>query len=117
MFGRLILILIQIAVAWVLADKIISYLSLPPFGQAKIYLYAVIFSLLVWIVGMLGGLVLKDVATPSPSTLGLAFGAAVIFATITLVPDAMAAVGKVIKGVPDKAFPLIGAVLGYAIKR
>ena len=75
------------------------------------------FSILVWLTGMVGAVVLKDVAQPTPSTLSVALIGALIGAGLTLVPDITKAVSGLAKGVPLHAYPLIGAVLGYAVKR
>ena len=115
MIGRLVLILIQLGLGWVLAPMIMA--KLPAFGALNIFVYAAVFAVLVWLIGMLGSIVLKDVAQPTPSTLSVALVGALIGAGLTLVPDVTKAIGSVIKGVPLHAYPLLGAVLGYAVKR
>lgn len=115
MIGRLILILVQLGLGWVLAPMIMA--KLPSFGTLNIFVYAVVFAVLVWLTGMVGAVVLKDVAQPTPSTLSVALIGALIGAGLTLVPDITKAVSGVVKGVPLHAYPLIGAVLGYAVKR
>jgi len=112
--GRIVLILIQLAVAWRLAPELKRYL--PPMGDAEIFVYAVIFALLVWLVGVLGHLILKDVAQPTPSTLLFALGFAVVFAGLTLIPDVTRAIANVVR-INTLYYPLIGAVIGYAVKR
>ena len=115
MLGRLILILIQLALGWFLGPLIVA--KIPAFGALNIFVYAVVFAVLVWLIGFLGAIVLKDVAQPSPSTLTVALVGALIGAGLTMVPDVMKAIAGVVKGVPPLAYPLIGAVLGYAVKR
>mgnify|MGYP000851924230 CR=1 FL=1 len=115
MIGRLLLILVQLGLGWVLAPMIMA--KLPGFGTLNIFVYAVVFAVLVWLTGMIGAVVLKDVAQPTPSTLSIALLGALIGAGLTLVPDVTKAVASVVKGVPLHAYPLIGAVLGYAVKR
>lgn len=117
MLGRLVLCLIQLGVGWFAAPKLIALVNLPKLGSLTIFVYAVVFAVLVWLLGVVGALVLKDVAKPSPSTLAVALLGAVILAGMTLFPDIMRAINGVVPGVPERAFPLIGAVLGYAIKR
>ena len=77
---------------------------------------AAIFALVVWLVGFIGALALKDVGQPTPSALMVALICGVIFAGLTLIPDVMRAINGVVR-IPGEAYPLIGAVLGYAIKR
>jgi hypothetical protein len=72
---------------------------------------------LIWLIGFLGAIALQDVAQPLLSTLTVALVGALIGAGLTLVPDLMRAVAGVVKGVPVLAYPLLGAVLGYAVKR
>jgi FtsH-binding integral membrane protein len=116
MLGRIILLLIQLAVGWYAAPEIMRYVKVDV-GDFRILIYALLFGVIVWILGVLGALVLKDVARPSGSTLAVAVIGALIFAGLTLVPDVTQAVAKVVNGVPDRAYPLLGAVIGYAIKR
>ena len=115
MLGRLILVLIQLALGWFLGPLIVA--KIPSFGALNIFVYAVVFAIVIWLIGMLGAIALKDVAQPSPATLTVALVGALIGAGLTLVPDVMKAIASVVKGVPATAYPLIGAVLGYAVKR
>ncbi|MEZ5842311.1 MAG: hypothetical protein R3D27_01080 [Hyphomicrobiaceae bacterium] len=116
MLGRLILLLVQVAVGWTLAPVAARYL--PPLGQLRIFVYALIFAVIVWVVGIIGSLVLKDVAKPSPAALTFAIVGALIGAGLTLVPQVTTAVAGVLKGgIPVLVWPLAGAVLGYALKR
>ena len=116
MLGRLILILIQLAAGWFLASHILR--MLPNVGiEGRILLLAVVFAIVVWAIGALGAIVLKGVASPSPSTLVFALVGALLFALIPLVPDVAKAVKSVVSGIRPEIFPLIGAVIGYAIKR
>ena len=110
MLGRIVLILIQFSIAWRLAPEIKRYL--PPMGALEIFALAVIFALLVWFVGALGHLVLKDVTQPSPSTLLFAVVSALAFAALTLVPDVTQAIARVLPRIDLYLSPLAGAVLG-----
>lgn len=116
MLGRIILLLIQLAVGWYAAPEIMRYIRVD-LGNLQILVFAVLCGLIVWALGVLGALVLKDVAKPSGSTLAVAVIGALVFAGLTLVPEVREAVAKVIGGVPLRTYPLLGAVIGYAIKR
>lgn len=115
MLGRLVLILLQIAVAWFVVPLIAT--KLPQFGQLTVFLYGAIFALVIWLIGFIGALVLKDVAQPSAATLTYALVGGLIGAGLTLVPQVTGFVGSIVKGVPMLAFPLAGAIIGYAVKR
>ncbi len=115
MLGRLVLVLLQLAIGWFAGPIIMA--KIPGFGDLNIFIYAIVFAIITWLIGMLGGLVLKDVARPSPATLTFALVGGLIGAGLTMVPQITEAIAGVIKGVPLRAYPLIGAVIGYALKR
>lgn len=115
MLSRLILLLLQLAIGWFAAPMIKKHI--PGFGNLDIFVLAVIFALLVSIVGFIGALVLKEVAAPSSATVTAALIVALIFAALTLVPPVMAFIGQFVKGVPREVYPLIGAVLGYFVRK
>ena len=115
MLGRLVLLVIQLAAGWGLAPFVVRYV--PGFGKLDIFVYALVFAVLIWLVGIIGALVLKDVAQPSPATLTVALVGALIGAGLTLIPAIPQAVAGVLPGLPARAYPLIGAVIGYAVKR
>ena len=115
MLARLVLLLLQFAIGWFVAPHIKRYL--PALGTFDIFALAVIFALLVCIVGFIGAMILKDVAPPSSATVTTTLIVALIFAALTLVPQVMAFVNQFVKGAPRDVYPLIGAVLGYAFRR
>ena len=115
MLARLVLIAIQVGLAIWLAPKIKAYINVDLQGF-DIFVYAAIFGLLVWLVGIVGHLVLKDVAQPTPSTLVVALITAAAFAGLTFIPDVMEAVRRVVT-LDSYYYPLVGAVLGYAVKK
>ena len=115
MLGRLILILVQLALGWTVAPLIAA--KIPSFGALNIFVYAIVVAIVIWLIGVLGALVLKDVAQPTASTMSVALIGGLIGAGLTMVPELTRAIAGVVKGVPLQAFPLIGAVLGYAVKR
>ena len=115
MLPRLILLALQLVIAYFAAPYIKRYI--PALGQLDIFVWAAIYAVLVWLIGMLGSIVLKDIATPSAATLTAVLIVALIFAGLTLVPEITKAVAGVIKGVQNTMYPLIGAVIGYMIKK
>lgn len=116
MLSRLILLAVQLAVAWFAAPEIMRYI--PRFGDLQLFIYAVVFAVLVWLVGLVLSQVLRETGMPSSSTLvtcvivGL-IGAALIKWLPVLLPD----IGRLLPRIDDRLYPLIGAVLGYHIKR
>lgn len=116
MLARLILLLVQFSVGWFGAPYILPYL--PKFGGAvDIFVYAVVVALLVTVVGFVGSLILQGVGTPTTGTLTSALIFALVFAGLTLVEPVTVFVGGLVPGLRPSVYPLIGAVLGYFIKR
>ncbi len=113
MLGYLVLLAFQIAGAWFIAPHILRYIPLS--GDLKTFVHAAIFAVLVWIIGLVGSQVLNDVRMPSSSTLAAALVLALIGAAlIVFVPGLLAAVPL---NIPTLAVPLIGAVIGYMVRR
>jgi hypothetical protein len=115
MLARLILLLAQLAVGWFAAPHLARYV--PSFGAADIFVYAILFAVLVTVVGFVGSLVLQGVGTPSTGTLTGSIIFALIFAALTFVPPVTAFVSSAVPGLRPLLYPLIGAVLGYFVKR
>lgn len=88
------------------------------FGSTvDIFIYAIVAALLVTVVGFAGSLVLQGVGTPTTGTLTSALVLALIFAALTLVEPVTAFVSSITPGIRREVYPLVGAVLGYFIKR
>lgn len=114
MLGRLMLILVQCVVGWYAALEIVK--GLPKLGNLDIFVLAGIFAILVWAIGLLAAAVMKDVSRPGPPALLFAFAAAVLFSALTVFPDAQRAVASVIGNIDARIYPLVGAVIGYAVQ-
>jgi len=114
MLGRLLLILVQLVLGWYAALEIGKLL--PHLGSLNIFMMAAVFTVVIWAIGVLAGAVLKDVSQPSPATLLFAFSAAVLFAMIAVFPETQRAVQSVIGDLDPRVYPLVGAVIGYAIQ-
>lgn len=115
MLGRIVLIIIQFALCWRLAPDIQRLLP-GGLGDLQIFALAAVFALIVYLLGVVGHFVLKDVAQPTPSTLVVSLVLALACAALTLIPDVTRAVSSIIS-IPKLIYPLVGAVVGYAIKR
>jgi len=111
MLGRLILIALQIAVGWVGAPRVLPYI--PAGGDVQIFVHGAAFAVVVWLVGLVGAQVLKDVSTPSPAALTWALAGGLIGAALIVL--------KVPAMIPLKFAPLflpLGlSILGYTIKK
>jgi hypothetical protein len=114
MLGRLILMLLQIALGWVGAPLLAKQIPVP--DNLRIFLFAVLFAIIVFVVGLVASHIIKDVGTPSSATLTWALVAA-------LVGAALAKFGPMVvtqiswKQIPANYFALGGAILGYALKK
>ncbi len=114
MLGRLILIMLQVVAAWAGAPFLRQYI--PASGALDLFIYAALFAVIVYVVGILASLIIKDVASPSPATLTTSLIVALVaaaFATygIDLIPQ--------IPGdtISKRALVLAGALLGYLVRR
>jgi hypothetical protein len=120
MLGYIILMILQIGGAWVLAPQIKRYLpAIPQFGgyNVEIFVWAVLFAVIVFVIGFVGSLVLKGVRTPGPGTLTVSLILALIFAALTFVPPVTQAAAQFIPQLEILLWPLIGAAIGYFLKR
>jgi hypothetical protein len=113
MLGQIILIAIQFAVAFFGAPQLLRYI--PVGGDLKTFAHAAAFGVIVWIAGLVGSFALKDVNLPSSRTLGTALAGALIGAAlIVFVP-------QLVKMIPLKiepiTIPLVGAIVGYMVRR
>jgi hypothetical protein len=116
MLSRLILLAVQLAVAWFAAPEIMRYI--PGFGALSLFVYAVVFAVIVWIVGLILAQVLRETGTPSSSTLVTAMIVALIGAALIMwLPEIVPELSGPMYRVPELLYPLLGAVIGYHIKR
>ena len=116
MLSRLILLGVQLAVAWFAAPEIIRYL--PRFRDFELLVYAAVFAVLVWLVGLVLSQILRETGMPSSSTLAASLVVALIFAAFILwVPSLLPDIGRLLPRIDDRLYPLIGAAIGYHLKR
>jgi hypothetical protein len=114
MLGRLVLIFLQVAIGWAGAPFVRQHI--PVSGTFDLFIYAAIFAVIVYIVGILAALIIKDVGSPSPAALTTALVVALIAAAFAtygwqLIPQLPG--GTISK----RGFVLAGAVLGYMFRR
>ena len=116
MLSRLILLALQLVVAWFAAPAIVRYI--PGLGGLQLFVYALVFAVLVWVVGLVLSQVLRETGMPSSSTLVSTLIVALIGAAlITWLPMFVPDLGRTMRQVPTLAYALIGAVLGYHLRR
>ncbi len=116
MLSRLILLALQLVIAWFGAPYIVRYI--PGMGRMEIFVYAAVFAVIVWIVGLVLSQVLRDLGQPSSATLVSALVLALIAAAIyTWLPVLVPESKQVMLNLQEKAYPLIGALIGYTIRR
>lgn len=117
MLPKLILTLLQIHVAMNYAPALRGLVQVNV-GALNIFLLAVIAAILVWLIGHIGALVLKDTAPPSNTTLVWALGLACAFAGLTLIPQVTSFLSTTLRlSIPPIVYPVAGAVVGYLLKR
>ncbi len=114
MLGNVVLVLLQIAAA--IGGGPFLYAMIPARGDWGLFVYAAVFAVIVFVIGLLGSLVLKGVARPSPAS----FLSALLFA---LLAAAVVTYGpQLVAGFPGHAIAhrnvvLAGAIIGYFLRR
>lgn len=114
MLGRLVLIVLQVIAAWGAGPFVRQYI--PVSGALDLFIWAGVFAVIAYIIGILASLIIKDVGSPSPAALTASLVLALIaaaFATygMDLIPQIPG--GTISK----RGLVLAGAVLGYMIRR
>jgi len=120
MLGYIILIILQLGGAWAIAPYLKRYLpAIPQFGgyNVEIFVWALLFAIIVFVIGFIGSIVLKGVRTPGAGTLTVSIILALILAALTFVPPIMQAAAQFVPQIEVLWWPLLGAVVGYFIKR
>lgn len=116
MLSRLVLLALQLVVGWFGAPYIVRYI--PGLGGLQLFVYAVVFAVLVWVVGLVLSQVLRETGMPTSSTLVASLVVALIGAAlITWLPGLIPDLARPMRQIPTVAYPLIGAVLGYHLRR
>lgn len=119
MLPRIVLLLVQIAAAWFLAEPIKAAVPALLGRQYDIFLYAILYAVIVMVVGFAGALVLKGLRVPSSATFIASLVLALVLAALTLFTQAT---GPIEEALPflrgnAKLYPFAGALVGYLLKR
>jgi hypothetical protein len=112
MFGYIILVPLQFVAAYLGAPIGLTYIDVA--GDARTFVHAALYAVIVWLVGLVGSVVLKGVRTPSLGTLVLALVGAMIGAALMFYPAVLDAFPVKF---PPLYLPLGGAILGYLLRR
>jgi hypothetical protein len=116
MLSRLILLGIQLMFGWVSTPVIMRVL--PGLGALRLFVEAVVVAVVVWVVGLVLSQVLRDTSMPSSATLVACLIVALIGAAcITWLPVLVPDLSRAMHQIPTDTYPLIGAVLGYHLRR
>lgn len=112
MFGYIILIPLQFVAAYLGAPIGLAYVQVG--GDARTFAHAALYAVIVWLVGLVGSVILKGVRTPSIGTLVLSLVGAMIGAVLMFYPAVLEAIPAKF---PPLYVPLVGAILGYLLRR
>ena len=113
MLGKLVLLLLQIIIAWFIAPKIMGFIDIR-LGIFELFVLAVVCAIVVFLIGVLAAQVLRDVGQPGGATLSFSLILALIFAAIALWGPMIV---PAVSSVPKEALVLAGAIIGYWAKR
>jgi hypothetical protein len=114
MLGRIVLILLQIGIGYVATPMITGQIPVP--GAFSLYVFAAVAAIVVYLTGIIGALVLKDVGSPSSATLSATLILALIGAVIaSFGPDLVPQIPW--SKAPARWIVLGAAILGYTFKK
>lgn len=113
MLGRLILLLLQIVIGWFGSNALMAYIQA---GDLRLFIFATVAAVVVFVIGLIAGQVVKDVSVPSGRTVSSALLLAFIAAALWtfgpgLLPDIPWA-----RVLAEHAV-LAGAIIGYHLKK
>lgn len=113
MLSNIILVVLQFAGAFLGAPELLRFV--PVSGDPRVFVHAAAFAVIVWLIGLAGSLVLKDVARRSGASLIAALVLALMGAAVLVfAPQALAALPLKF---PPLYLPLGLAILGYFLRR
>ena len=118
MLGRLVLVLLQVVLGWWGANALMGLAGGSVPGSFKIYVFAVVASIVVFLIGVIAAQVLKEVGAPGSPTLSRALSIAVIAALLWSFGPTL----PLLKEIPWSKVPALyavlgGAILGYQMKK
>src|SRR5262245_36421273 len=116
MLSRLVLLAAQLVGGWFAAQALLE--ALPRFGALGPFVFAVLAGVMVWLIGLVLASILRDTPSPSSATLTAAVVLALAGALlVSLRPALPPELRSAMRGLANQLYPLLGAILGYALKR
>lgn len=115
MLGRLVLLLLQIVIGWFGSNALMGFIQ---FGEFRLFIFAVVAAIVVFLIGVIAAQILKDVGAPSSHTLSWALGLGLIAAVLWTWGPQLPLLSEVPWGrVRAEYAVLAAAILGYHLKR
>jgi hypothetical protein len=123
MLARLLLIFVQLSVAWVAAPVLMAQMAglgsisaaAIGLGRLDVFLFGAVAAIVIWLVGLIVAVFYEDLPRPSVMALAAAVLGGFAGALASQSPDLVQAVTRVIPQMPLAAYPLILAAIGYTI--
>lgn len=112
MVGHLLLVVLQFIAAFLGAPYVLEHI--PVSGDLQTFVHAGVYAVIVWIVGLVACFALKEVRMPTSATLVTTLIGAMIGAALMFFPQLLAAIPLKF---PPLYLPLIGAIIGYTLRR
>lgn len=115
MLGRLILLLLQVAVGWFGTTALMNYIK---FAEFRLFIFAVVAAIVVFLIGVIAALILKDVGSPSSATLTWALAFGLIAAALWTWGPQLPLLSEIPwRSIRAEYAVLAAAILGYHLKR
>lgn len=116
MLGKLVLLLLQVVIAWLITPVLLRAIPLGAAAPYELFIWAVLVAIVIWLTGVIGAQVLQGVGGPSSATLSWSLGIALIVAALLFfVPGLIPNIPEV--ALTDHGVVLAAALIGYWIKR
>ena len=121
---RIILLIVQIAVGLFATKYVVSAIPGIP-GNLYIFAFAIVAAILIFLVGLLASALMRDIGSPTSGTLVFSIVLALVGAGLTLIGPVMGAINttpvpSILNSIGTStviALPVLGAVIGYLVKR
>lgn len=115
MLGRLVLLLLQIVIGWFGSTALMGFIK---FGEFRLFIFAVVAAIVVFLIGVIAAQILKDVGTPSSQTLSWALVLGLIAAALWTWGPQLPLLSEIPWArVKAEYAVLAAATLGYHLKR
>lgn len=113
MLGNIILIALQFVAGFLGAPELLRFI--PVSGDLGVFVHAALFAVIVYVVGLIASLVLKDVPQRSPAALSMSLVLALLGAAVIVFGQSL--LHALPLRFPPLYLPLILAIAGYFFRR